>query len=377
MKTLITLFLIVTFLFLPVFVSAKEVRKKDSPEGGRPFNIAIYPVENLSATHAPLKEINLAFVERLTKQGVQVLDDGALEKFMAKHRIRYVGGIDRGIARAFKEEMGIDGVLITSLELYNDVNPPKISIISRLVSTGDSPFIIWIDSVGLAGDDSPGILGLGLIEDPKALMEKAMKSMTGSLTSYLSTRMGEEDGRSLKKKFKPKIAYKSPVLDPGRKYVVAVLPFFNRSERKYAGEILVLHFIRQLKRFNNFDIIEPGILRQELLGLRIIMEDGVSLANADAIFAILSADLILSGRVIDYQDFQGIWGKPKVDFSTVLIERKSREIAWGSNSYNEGDDGVFFFDRGRVNTAHAMASQMVQWIGEKILGNPTRVQVVK
>jgi len=364
-------------LILPVLVSAKEMRKKDFPEGGREFNIAIYPVENLSATHAPLKEINLAFVERLTKQGVQVLDDGALEKFMAKHRIRYVGGIDRGIAKAFKEEMGIDGVLVTSLELYNDVNPPKISIISRLVSTGDSPFIIWIDSVGLAGDDSPGILGLGLIEDPKALMKKAMKSMTGSLTSYLSTRMGEEDGRSLKKKFKPKIAYKSPVLDPGRKYVVAVLPFFNRSERKYAGEILVLHFIRQLKRFNNFDIIEPGILRQELLELRIIMEDGVSLANADAIFAILSADLILSGRVIDYQDYQGIWGKPKVDFSTVLIERKSREIAWGSNSYNEGDDGVFFFDRGRVNTAHAMASQMVQWIGEKILGNPTRVQVVK
>jgi len=359
--------LIMAFLILPGFVSAEEIGKKDSLESGRKFNIAIYPVENLSATPAPLMEIKQAFVERLKKQGFHVLNEEDLEKFMAKHRIRYVGGIDRGIAKVFKEEIGVDGVLITSLELYSGMNPPKIALISRLVSTGASPFILWIDNVGLAGDDSPGILGLGLIEDPKALVEKAMKSMTGSLISYLSTRTDEGNGRDLKRKFQPKIAYKSSALDPDGKYVVAVLPFYNRSERKYAGEILVLHFIRQLKRFNHFDMIEPGILRQELLGLRVIMEDGVSLANADAIFAILDADIIVSGRVMDYQDYEGIWGKPKIDFSTVLIERKSREIVWGSNSYNEGDDGVFFFDRGRVNTAHAMASQMVRSIGKRFL----------
>lgn len=369
--------LIMVFLILSGFVSAEEIGKKDSLESGRKFNIAIYPVENLSATPAPLMEIKQAFVERLKKQGFHVLNEEDLEKFMAKHRIRYIGGIDRGIAKAFKEEIGIDGVLITSLELYSGMNPPKIALISRLVSTGASPFILWIDNVGLAGDDSPGILGLGLIEDPKALVEKAMKSMAGSLISYLSTRTDERIDRDLKSKFQPKIAYKSPALGPDGKYVVAVLPFLNRSERKYAGEILVLHFIRQLKRFNHFDIIDPGILRQELLGLRVIMEDGVSLANADAIFAILDADIIVSGRVMDYQDHQGIWGKPKVDFSTVLIERKSRQVVWGSNSYNEGDDGVFFFDRGRVNTAHAMASQMVQWIGEKILRDPKRVEGAK
>jgi hypothetical protein len=126
----------------------------------------------------------------------------------------------------------------------------------------------------------------------------------------------------------------------------------------------VLHFIRQLKRLENFEVIEPGMVRQELLNLRIIMQDGVSLADADAIFATLNADLLVSGRVMDYQDYQGVWGKPKVGFSTMVIERKSREVVWRSNSYNEGDDGVFFFDRGRVNTAHAMTSQMVQLVAK-------------
>jgi TolB-like protein len=352
------------FFFFSALANAKEIKTETGPSSGTKFRIAILPVENLSGTAAPLKEIKQAWIEKLSKQGFQVLGEETLEKFMAKHRIRYVGGLDRGIANAFKEEVGIEGVLITSLEFYSETDPPKVALTSRLISTGEAPSILWIDGIGLAGDDSPGILGIGLIEDPKALLEKAMNSMTDSLIRTLLTRQDEGKSRSAKRKFRPKVVYRSPELDPERKYVVAVVPFFNRSERKYAGEILVLHFIRQLKRFNNFDVIEPGILRQELLGLRVIMEDGVSLANADAIFSILNADVIVSGKVIDYQDYQGLWGKPKVDFSTVLIERKSREVVWGSNSYNEGDDGVFFFDRGRVNTAYAMTSQMVRWIGE-------------
>src|SRR4030042_3569247 len=101
--------------------------------------------------------------------------------------------------------------------------------------------------------------------------------------------------------------------------------------------------------------------------MRIILEQGVSLVNAESIAGLLNADLILAGDVTDYEDYQGVWGKPKVSFSAQLIEKKSREVVWSSNSYNEGDEGVFFFDVGRVNTASAMVSQMAQLIGRMIL----------
>jgi hypothetical protein len=369
--------ILVGFFFFPALSNAKEIKTETPPSGDKKFCIAMFPVENLSGTAAPLKEVRQMVIEKLRANGFDVLEEGTLQLFMAKHRVRYTGGINREIAKAFKQEAGTDGVLITTLELYNDANPPKISLMARLVSTGEVVSILWSDGFGLAGDDSPGILGLGLIEDPMALLEKGMKSLTDSLIRYLLTRRNEGKDRGAKKKFRPKIAYRSPELNPERKYVVAVLPFFNRSERKYAGEILVLHFIRQLRNFNNFDVIEPGILRQELLGLRVIMEDGVSLANADAVFSALDADIIVSGKVMDYQDYQGVYGKPKVDFFTLSIERKSREIVWYSSSYNEGDDGVFFFDRGRVNTAYGMTSQMTQWIGKRILKGGEGAREVK
>jgi altronate dehydratase len=104
-----------------------------------------------------------------------------------------------------------------------------------------------------------------------------------------------------------------------------------------------------------------------------IVPQGISLANADALFATLNADLILAANVMEYEDYQGVFGNPKVDFFVQLIEKKSRTVVWSSVSHNEGSDGVIFFDRGKVNTAHAMASQMTQWVGEMMLRGHKRV----
>ena len=122
---------------------------------------------------------------------------------------------------------------------------------------------------------------------------------------------------------------------------------------------MALHFVRQLSALENFRVIEPGIVRQALLQMRIIMEDGMSLADADALFSKLDADVILSGKIFDYQDYRGAAGKPKVDFSALLTEKQSREVVWACESRYEGDYGVFFFDWGKINTAHRMADEMV------------------
>jgi TolB-like protein len=350
-------------LFLTGCATGKEAAKGNLSGMRQRFLIAVLPMENLSGTPAPLREIRGSLIEGLKGRGFNVLQEDVLEKFMAKHRIRYTGGIDKNTANGFRDEINCQAVLITSLELFDETNPPKIALTSRLVSTGDNPVILWIDGVGLAGDDSPGILDIGLIENPKTLQKKALSRLLDSLRESLSDRK-ESKGLDVKRKFRPKISYHSPVMEGKKKYSVAVVPFFNRSERKYGAEIMSLHFVRQLKEFEEFDVIEPGLVRQELLALRIIMDQGVSLADAGAIFATLNVDLVVTGQVFDYQDYQGSFGKPKVDFTAEVIERKSREVVWSSTSYNQGDDGVFFFDWGRVNTAHRMAHEMVRSIGE-------------
>jgi TolB-like protein len=354
-------------VLLPCLSHSQDTGRGDASPGGRRFRIAVYPVENLSGTAAPLKEIRQTLIEKLKSQGVDVLEEESLWTFMERNRIRYTGGVDRTVAKALKEETGTDGVLITSVELYSTTRPPKCSLVSRLVSTGDHPNILWIEGAGLAGNDAPGFLGLGLIEDPVRLLNNGIDSILTSLARYLSAQGDGGAPYDTKKKYQPKLFYRSPLWDPGKKVTIAVLPFFNVSGRRYAGEIMVHHFIGQFHKFDNFSLVEPGVIRQALLRLRVIMEEGVSLSDVDSVSSVLDSDLILSGRVMDYQDYQGDTGTPVVDFSAQLIDRKTRQVVWSSDSRNTGEDGVFFFDRGRVQTAHAMASQMVQAVGTLIL----------
>jgi len=221
--------------------------------------------------------------------------------------------------------------------------------------------------VGMAGDDAPGILGLGLVDDPAVLLTRAVDALVGSLIRDGSAANTNLVGSEGPRKFRPKLVYRSDMLDPGKKYSVAVAPFFNRTDRKYAGEIIALHMIRNLMKFQNFEVVEPGTVRQELLRFRIIMTDGVSLPETETILNAVNADLVLNGEVLDYRDYRGPWGVAKVDFSLLFIERKSRKVIYSSYSQNQGDDGVFFFDWGRVNTAHAMASHMAKAVGAKML----------
>ena len=323
------------------------------------LNIAVWPVFNQSATPAPLDKINRLLANNLRQRGIDLLAEQILEGVIARNRIRYLGGLDGHTAQVFHQEAGVQAVLITSLELYSEVPPPKISLTARLVSTGENPQVLWIDGIGMAGDDDLGLLDLTLVEDPRKLLETAVGRLADSLSEFLAGGKEWVDTRGARKKFHPKVTFHSPVFAPDLKYRVVVVPFFNDSQRKNAGDIMALHFIRQMSPLDTFDVVEPGLVRHALLRMRIIMGDGLSLGDADVIFSRLNADLILTDQALDYQDYQGLNGTPKVDFSAQLIERRSREIVWTVKSFNTGDDCVFFFDWGRVNIVYAMVSEMV------------------
>ncbi|HTP05700.1 MAG TPA: Calx-beta domain-containing protein, partial [Nitrospirota bacterium] len=174
------------------------------------LHVAVFPVDNPSSAHAPLEEIRQSLIRRLKTQGADVLDDAALEQFMAKHRVRYIAGLDTATSKSLSSEVGVNAVLITSVDTYNEAYPPQIALISRLVSTGPTPSVLWADSVGMTGSDHPGLLGLGLIADPRILQHKAVGKLGDLLTGYLAGEKARIAGG--RKSFGPKASYRSPVV---------------------------------------------------------------------------------------------------------------------------------------------------------------------
>ena len=329
--------------------------------------LAVFPVENLTGGAIPGGEVRQYLIDRIESQGIRVLGAGRLEAFLTKHRVRYTGGVDAPTAELMRQEIGVDGIVLASMDLSIDSAPPKVALVVRLISTKAEPIVVWAYDAGSAGDDAPGLFELGMVNDYQKLFTRAVSGLTNSLVEYLRT---GETKANIKRasKFRPKSVYRNVTLDPGRTYSVAVLPFVNISERRNAGELLALLFMRHLADSPQFRVVDCGVVRRQLLDTRIIMDGGPSIADAETIAAVIDADFVLGGRVTRYEDFEGAVGRTRVEFSTVLIERKSRRIVWSSDSYNDGLDGVRFFERGASKTAHAMATQMVRLTTEMIAG---------
>ncbi len=329
--------------------------------------VAVFPVENLTTGNVPGDQVRKFLIDRLASAGVKVLGDAPLDEFMTRHRVRYAAGIDAATGDALKKETGVDAVLIASIEMASQAAPPKIGLISRLVSLREVPAVVWADDYGVSGDDAPGLFQTGVVNDYQTMLKRALTSVGDSLLAYVKTGKGRTDPKT-ESKFRPKMSYRAVAIEPGKIYSVAVVPFFNLSDRRNAGEIFALLFMRHLTGLPQFRIVDIGVTRRQLLDARIIMDGGLSVTDADTVAALIEADFVLGGRVLRYEDYEGPAGRTRVDFSTVLIEKNSRKVVWSSSSYNEGSDGVRFFERGASKMAHQMATQMVRLTTEMIVG---------
>ena len=183
-------------------------RDKVSPQAvgmpplGMQSLIAVMPVENLSGMPIQVQEVKKSLLHAMQGSGVNLLGEDAIEGFLERHRIRYTGGINRELAEALRVETGANAVLFASLELFDDTVPPKTALVARLVSTHKGADILWMDGAGMAGNDAPGFLLRGLVDDSRVLWERARDRVVDSLTGYLSGK-GPQDARKAEKKFLP------------------------------------------------------------------------------------------------------------------------------------------------------------------------------
>ena len=335
--------------------------------GGEVTRVAVLPPDNLSGGSVPARELRGAIELALARRGVEVVSGDLVERFLTRYRLRYTGGLDATAAKAAGEEMGVDGVVIATVEQYVAGESPRLALTLRLVAASEQATLLWIDGISRAGDESPGLLGLGIIRDMPSLQQKVLPKLADSLGRFLEGRGPAAppcpDGR----RFRPKVPYRSPLLDPKQAYSVAVVPFRNLAARRGAGEVVALTFARQMAAVPNFKVIEPGVVRDLLLRFRIVMEGGVSIDQVRSLLGALGADLVVAGDVFEF----GAGGVPSLNFTATVLEGHNGRIAWQATSYNAGDDGVFFFDAGMVSTSSALACRMVRSAVDGMLSGKT------
>lgn len=326
------------------------------PDEKQPLRIALLPPENLSGTSAPLRDIELVAERALARVGIEVVSGALVEEFLLRHRIRNTGGLDREAARAARGELGVSAAMITSVVLYGEIQPPRFGVLMRLVSAADEPEILWMDGFGRTGDDSPGLLGMGNVGSVGKLQEEAFKTTARSLAAFLRDARRSSPSCPTSDTFAPRIAFRSPALAQKASLTVAILPFVNDSGRRGAGQVLALEMARQLLAVGRVRVIEPGMLREELLKYRVTTEGGATLPTVRLLSKVLDADLVVGGVVRDYDDQK----TPVVGFSSIALDPSTEEAVWESTSHNDGNDSMSLFGAGTVSTANVLACRMAR-----------------
>jgi hypothetical protein len=318
--------------------------------------VVLLPVENLSGTNASMREVQTA-IEVALRRKFDVVSGDILEQFLSRHRLRFTGGVDPEIAVAAREELGADAILVSSLLSYRGVAPPVFGLTMRLVSAAERPTILWIDQQSFAGDESPGLLRLGVVDSLRVATVRVVDRLVRSLDLAMAGHATEPQcgGGS---RYRPRVRFRHEVVPGGAGYTVAVVPFLNRTSRRGAGEIVALEFVRQLVDSGEYHVLEPGVVRQYMLRSRVIIPGGVSLETTRMFLGALEVDLVLAGTVLDYAEAVGPSG-PTLRFTATLLEGRGGEVVWHSSSFNRGDDGVRFFGLGRVATPGLLMCRMV------------------
>lgn len=145
-------------------------------------SVAILPFENLSENPIAKKVIaELIKKELMSKGWVSIVKDNAIEAFLAKRRIRYTGGITRLTAKEMGKVLGVDAVLVGSINQFSDANDrTSIAVTARLVGVDGN--IIWAGTLSYTGNDFAGLLGLGVIKSADALSLRVVRDIVKDIT---------------------------------------------------------------------------------------------------------------------------------------------------------------------------------------------------
>jgi hypothetical protein len=331
-----------------------------------PQRVAILPPDNLSGAPVPSREVLHDVEAAVAGTGIEVVGGRVVQEFLARHRIRSTAGVDRATAIAARDELGVTGLLVTSVELYGAGGPPRFGVTLRLVAADDAARLLWIDGGARTGDDAPGLLRLGLVSSVRELQREVLGRMARSLRAFLDR--GQRAGAcDAERRFRPDVAFRADDFDAAGVRTVAVLPFVNQTEHSGAGDIVTLEVTRQLHARGSLTVLEPGDVWSELLARRVIMVGGVSLETARLAAAILGVDLVVAGYVRAYGPPDGA-STPTATFTVVAIDARSKRVVWQSTSNGRGDENVVLFGRGRVSTPPALVCRLARPIADRLGG---------
>jgi|WetSurSiteA1Bulk_404760.scaffolds.fasta_scaffold00345_7 TolB-like protein len=146
--------------------------------------IAVMPLENESKKGDAGMIATYLFLSALFKDGkFEPVEFGEVRRFMVESKLRGKGELDYANKDTLASKTGVDGILVGTVELYNEGSgntPPEASISARLIDA-HSKRILWCNRYEVRGDDDIVILDWGKIRSAEHAVYKVISKIVKDL----------------------------------------------------------------------------------------------------------------------------------------------------------------------------------------------------
>jgi hypothetical protein len=327
-----------------------------SPDASVPrTRIALIPFENVPRIGAARSTVMETVEATLARKGFEVVPGAPIEEFLRSRRIRYLDAIPSDQVGELLGLVGAD-VCLSGTILAWDANErdPVVALAARVVTREGKP--LWTAAGGLAASETEGVLGLGRVANVRALSDRLVGTLLGSLPDVHLESVRLPPGRRAGGGALPHV-FRSPAL-AGKELKVAVLPLQNFSEARDAPRMAEAVLQQRLVERPSFTVVGPADLRAAVVRAGLRNTGQLSAEQLRALAKEVGTPLFLRGAVLAWgPSTEGAW--PAIELYLSLLDAESGRTLWSGLHRREGLDYVGWFQRGTVKEATAVASRTV------------------
>jgi hypothetical protein len=335
----------IAFLFFTGLCWCQAYGREPAPDSALAVSqadMAILPIANYSGKMEAHTVLLPRLHENLTKLGVSYVTSDELRPFLRKSRIRSRGWVGKAAARTIAEKTGIKHLLLGSWDVFRTEADPEIGLSLRILELENMALVASV-SVGAAGSDFGGALGLGRVTSVADLADRVMPQAIDRLIPIPEYKVSES-------------AYVGC-------YQIALIPLDNHSDTPRAGDIMTNIIISGLISEGYF-VVEPGFIRELGLALGVITRGGVDRESALAIkknFETCRA-IVVTGAVEKFSTARGQpdMTVPSLAFGMRVMSPEDGNIYMMEELKGSGDDGEWFFQSGRIHALVPLANKVLK-----------------
>ncbi len=292
---------------------------------------AVLPLKDYTDNSNAQEPIVNAIYTSLAERGIEFVAPEELRPILRRNRIRAAGSVSPSDAAAIGRAVGVDILLVGSIDFYRDAQNLECGLSLRLVSPSSMTILSSV-SLAATAQGQIGLFGTGAPDSISDLIPMVAEKIIGELYA--------------------------PLLNPGQDKPNAnaairtvVLPFENISKDRHAGKIAANWLLSELVGAG-YSVIEPGAVIDLTLPNGGSPVGEIDYPRLQLVREKLSADVVVTGEVDRFRSARSLSlaSKPELEFGLRLTDAATGVVAAIHNAEHDGGESETIFGLGRCHS---------------------------